>query len=119
MIEIDKSQAGSGHAGLVSLIALVGVIPTLTPPISLATTVSPAQPAVMPSSSGVSTVAMDLHVSATGFFTYRFPLPADTMSAQMTLTMDAEYRVQLCVDNVNWSTVLKQGTAVIDGSNPS
>jgi predicted alpha-1,6-mannanase (GH76 family) len=215
-----------------ALSALTGVIPTLTPLASLAATVSPAQPVVMPSAKGASPVAVDLRVSATGFlpmralasidapagwnvsprfatlpllprgnanpvagviplgiavpanatdghhtvtadvsaaglrfstaadvlvahaidfdtgtvdenpwlydaggsqsngvqnrfadgtahFTYRFPLPADTTSAHVTLTIDAEYLVQVSVDNVNWSTVLKEDEQVTDGSNKS
>lgn len=213
-----------------ALSALVGVIPTLTPLASLAATLSPAQPVVMPPAAGASSIAVDLRVSATGFlplhalasvdapagwnvsprfatlpllprgnanpvagiiplkisvptnatdghhtvtadvsgaglrfsteadvlvahaidfdtgtvdenpwlydadgsqsngaqnrfadgtahFTYRFPLPADTTSAQVTLTIDAEYLVQVSIDNVNWSTVLKENNPVTDGSN--
>ncbi|PXV54051.1 Glycosyl hydrolase family 76 [Dyella jiangningensis] len=210
--------------------ALIGDVPTLTPQESLAATMSPAQPVVMPSASGPTTIAIDLNASATGFFplqvrtsidahagwnvtpratmmrllphgnavpasdrlplqltvpsaatdghhmltanlaaaglsfttqadvliahsidfdtgtinetpwlfdpdgsqsngvqnrfadgsahfTYRFPLPADTSSAQVTLTIDNEFLVQVSNDNANWTTVLQQAQPLTDGSN--
>jgi predicted alpha-1,6-mannanase (GH76 family) len=50
-------------------------------------------------------------------FTYRFPLPADTTSAHVTLTIDAEFLVQASADNVHWTTVLQEAQPVTDGSN--
>jgi predicted alpha-1,6-mannanase (GH76 family) len=50
-------------------------------------------------------------------FTYRFPLPADTTSAHVTLTIDAEFLVQASPDNVHWTTVLQEAQPVTDGSN--
>lgn len=50
-------------------------------------------------------------------FTYRFPLPSDTTSAQVTLTIDAEFLVQVSPDNVHWTTVLEEQQPVTDGSN--
>ncbi len=210
--------------------ALIGDVPALTPQESLAATMSPAQPVVMPSASGPTTIAIDLNASATGFFplqvrtsidapagwnvipratmmrllphgnavpasdtlplqltvpsaatdghhmltanlaaaglsfttqadvliahsidfdtgtvnetpwlfdpdgsqsngvqnrfadgsahfTYRFPLPADTSSAQVTLTIDNEFLVQVSNDNANWTTVLQQTQPLTDGSN--
>ena len=53
----------------------------------------------------------------TAHFTYRFPLPADTTSAQVTLTIDNEFLVQVSNDNQNWTTVLQETQPVTDGSN--
>ncbi len=213
-----------------ALSALIGDVPAWTPRESLAATMSPAQPVVMPAASGVTTIPIDLGVSATGFFplqarasidapagwtaspqatllrlrphgnavpvngvvpleiavpgnaadghhqvvanvaaaglsfatqadvlvahkidfdtgivdenpwlfdpdgsqsngvqnrfadghahfTYRFPLPADTTSAQLTLTIDAEFVVQVSNDNANWTTMLKEDRPITDGSN--
>jgi predicted alpha-1,6-mannanase (GH76 family) len=213
-----------------ALSALIGDVPTRTPLESLAATMSPAQPVIMPAASGATTIAIDLGVSATGFFplqalasidapsgwsvspratlvrlqphgnatpvsdtvpltvtvpslatdghhmvtanlmaaglhfttqadvlvahkidfdtgtvdetpwlfdpdgsqsngvqnrfadgnahfTYRFPFPADTTSAQVTLTIDAEFLVQVSVDNVHWTTVLQENRPITDGSN--
>jgi predicted alpha-1,6-mannanase (GH76 family) len=213
-----------------ALSALIGDVPTLTPHESLAATMSPAQPVIMPSASGVTSIAIDLGISATGFlplqtlasidvpsgwsasprvttlrlqphgnaipvrgsiplkvtvpslatdghhmvtanvtgaglrfstqadvlvahkidfdtgtvdenpwlfdpdgsqsngvqnrfadgnahFTYRFPFPADTTSASVTLTIDAEFLVQVSTDNENWTTVLQETQPITDGSN--
>lgn len=53
----------------------------------------------------------------TAHFTYRFPLPSDTTSAQVTLTIDNEYLVQVSSDGQNWTTVLQESQPVTDGSN--
>lgn len=50
-------------------------------------------------------------------FTYRFPFPADTTAAQVTLTIDAEYLVQASSDNETWTTVLHETRPITDGSN--
>ena len=213
-----------------ALSALIGEVPVFTPLQSLAATMSPAQPVIMPAASGTSPIAIDLGVSATGWFplnanasiqapagfgvtpaasqlrlrphgiaypvsgtiplkvtvpamatdghhmvtatvmapglrfstqadvlvahaidfdtgtaneipwlfdadgsqsngvqnrfadgnahfTYRFPFPSDTTSAHVTLTIDAEYLVQVSSDNQNWTTVLKEDQPVTDGSN--
>ena len=50
-------------------------------------------------------------------FTYRFPFPADTTSARVTLTIDAEFLVQASSDNEHWTTVLQETQPVTDGSN--
>ncbi|HUB88297.1 MAG TPA: glycoside hydrolase family 76 protein, partial [Dyella sp.] len=213
-----------------ALSALIGDVPALTPWESLAATMSPAQPVVMPPASGSTAIAVDLGVSATGFFplqahaaidapagwsatppttqvrlqphglanpvsssipltvtvpssatdghymvtanvaaagmnfttqadvliahtidfdtgtvdetpwlfdpdgsqsngvqnrfadgnahfTYRFPFPADTTSAQVTLTIDNEFLVQVSTDNTNWTTVLQETQPITDGSN--
>jgi len=50
-------------------------------------------------------------------FTYRLPFPSDTTSAQVTLTIDAEFLVQVSSDNENWTTVLKEDRPITDGSN--
>jgi predicted alpha-1,6-mannanase (GH76 family) len=50
-------------------------------------------------------------------FTYRFPFPADTTSAHVTLTIDAEYLVQVSLDNAHWTTVLQEDRPITDGSN--
>jgi len=213
-----------------ALSALIGAVPAITPWESLAATLSPAQPVVMPTASGATSIGIALGVSATGFFplqtrvdtdaptgwnvspratvvrlqphgnaapvsatvplqltvpssaadghhgvsanvsaaglrfstqadvliahainfdtgtvdenpwlfdpdgsqsngvqnrfadgnahfTYRFPLPADTVSAQVTLTIDAEFLVQVSADNVHWTTVLQETRPITDGSN--
>lgn len=53
----------------------------------------------------------------TAHFTYRFPFPSDTTSAHVTLTIDAEYLVQVSNDNQHWTTVLQEMQPVTDGSN--
>ena len=50
-------------------------------------------------------------------FTYRFPFPSDTTSAQVTLTIDAEYVVQVSADAQHWITVLQETRRITDGSN--
>jgi predicted alpha-1,6-mannanase (GH76 family) len=213
-----------------ALSALIGDVPTLTPLASLAGTLSPAQPVVMPAASGITSVPLELGASATGYFpllaiasvdapagwsasprasllrlqprgnalpvsttqplkitvpaaatdghhlvtvnllaaglrfttqadvlvahtidfdtgtvnenpwlfdaggsqsngvqnrfadgnahfTYRFPFPADTTSAHVTLTIDAEFLVQTSTDNEHWTTVLQETQPVTDGSN--
>jgi predicted alpha-1,6-mannanase (GH76 family) len=213
-----------------ALSALIGDVPAFTPLASLAATMSPAQPVVMPSASGVTSIPIQLGTSATGFFpllalvsidapagwsatpraslvrlqphgdalpvshtvalsvsvpgsatdghhtitanlaapglrfttqadvlvahtidfdtgtvdenpwlfdaggsqsngvqnrfadgnahfTYRFPFPADTTSAQVTLTIDAEFLVQASTDNEHWTTVLQETRPITDGSN--
>ncbi len=213
-----------------ALSALIGNVPALTPWESLAATMSPAQPVIMPAASGATSINIDLGVSATGFFplqalattdapsgwklspratlvrvqphgnatpasnsvplkitvpssatdghhmitsdvaaaglhfstqadvliahtinfdtgtvdenpwlfdpdgsqsngvqnrfadgnahfTYRFPFPVDTTSAQVTLTIDAEFLVQVSNDNAHWTTVLQETQPVTDGSN--
>jgi predicted alpha-1,6-mannanase (GH76 family) len=213
-----------------ALSALIGDVPAFTPLASLAATMSPAQPVIMPAASGVTTLPIELGSSATGFFpllalasvdapsgwsatpraslvrlqphgnavpvtsttalkitvpgsatdghhtvtanlvaaglrfttqadvliahtinfdtgtvdenpwlfdaggsqsngvqnrfadgnahfTYRFPFPADTTTAHVTLTIDAEYEVQASSDNEHWTTVLQETQPVTDGSN--
>jgi predicted alpha-1,6-mannanase (GH76 family) len=213
-----------------ALSALVGAVPAWAPRESLAATMSPAQPVIMPAASGATPIAIDLGVSATGWlplntvasvqapagwsvtpaasqlrlyphgtanpvsatlplrvtvpslatdghhqvtadvmaaglhfstqadvlvahaidfdtgtveenpwlwdadhsqsngvqnrfadgsahFTYRFPFPSDTTSAQVTLTIDAEYVVQVSPDGQAWTTVLQESQRVTDGSN--
>jgi predicted alpha-1,6-mannanase (GH76 family) len=213
-----------------ALSALIGDVPSVTPMESLAATMSPAQPVIMPPASGAASIAIDLGVSATGFFplqaratidapsgwnasprttqvrlqphgnaapvsssaplaitvpstatdghhmvtadvtaaglhfttqadvlvahkidfdtgtvdenpwlfdpdgsqsngvqnrfadgtahfTYLFPFPADTTSAQVVLTIDNEFLVQVSVDNEHWTTVLQETQPVTDGSN--
>jgi predicted alpha-1,6-mannanase (GH76 family) len=213
-----------------ALSALIGNVPAFTPLASLAATMSPAQPVVMPAASGVTSIPIDLGSSATGFFpllalasvevpagwsaspraslvrlqphgnaipvsstvalkvsvpgtatdghhmitaklvapglsfttqadvlvahtidfdtgtvdenpwlfdaggsqsngvqnrfadgnahfTYRLPFPADTTSAHVTLTIDAEFLVQASSDNEHWTTVLQETQPVTDGSN--
>lgn len=213
-----------------ALSALIGHVPTPPPWESLAATMSPAQPVIMPSASGTTPIAIDLGISATGFvplqalasidapsgwsvspratlvrlqphgnatpvsntlplkitvpssatdghhlitanlmaaglrfntqadvlvahtidfdtgtadenpwlfdpdgsqsngvqnrfadgnahFTYRLPFPADTTSAQVTLTIDAEFLVQVSADNEHWTTVLQETRRITDGSN--
>lgn len=51
------------------------------------------------------------------YFVYRFPLPQDTTSAKVTLTIDAEYLVQAGSDGENWTTVLRESRPITDGSN--
>ena len=51
-----------------ALSALIGDVPVFTPLASLAATMSPAQPVIMPAASGVTSIPIDLGTSATGFF---------------------------------------------------
>ncbi|MEO8993029.1 MAG: glycoside hydrolase family 76 protein [Rhodanobacter sp.] len=51
-----------------ALSALIGDVPTWMPRESLAATMSPAQPVIMPAASGASPIPIKLRVSATGFF---------------------------------------------------
>ncbi|WP_424681257.1 glycoside hydrolase family 76 protein [Frateuria sp. YIM B11624] len=213
-----------------ALSALIGAVPTPMPRESLAATMSPAQPVIMPAASGATTIGIDLGLSATGWlplhtlasaqapagwsvtpavgdlwlyphgiaspvsgtlplqvtvpsmatdghhriiadvtaaglhfttqadvlvahaidfdtgttdenpwlwnadhsqsngvqnrfadgnahFTYRFPFPSDTTSAHATLTIDAEFVVQVSPDGQTWTTVLQEDQRVTDGSN--
>ncbi|GAB3913803.1 hypothetical protein GCM10011575_19340 [Microlunatus endophyticus] len=50
-------------------------------------------------------------------FTYLFPFPSDAVSATVTLTIDAEFLVQVSSDNQSWTTVLQEDQPVTDGSN--
>jgi predicted alpha-1,6-mannanase (GH76 family) len=50
-----------------ALSALIGAVPARAPQASLAATLSPAQPVIMPAASGVTPIAIDLGVSATGW----------------------------------------------------
>ena len=50
-------------------------------------------------------------------FTYRLPFPADTTAANVTLTIDAEFLVQVSNDNQHWTTVLQETRRITDGSN--
>jgi len=50
-------------------------------------------------------------------FTYLFPFPSDAVSATVTLTIDAEFLVQVSSDNQNWTTVLQEDQPITDGSN--
>ena len=50
-------------------------------------------------------------------FAYRFPLPADTISATVTLSIDNEFLVQASPDGHTWTTVLIEDRRITDGSN--
>lgn len=50
-------------------------------------------------------------------FTYRFPLPSDTRSAAVVLTVDNEYAVDLSHDGVTWTSAARESQRVTDGSN--
>jgi predicted alpha-1,6-mannanase (GH76 family) len=51
-----------------ALSALIGEVPAWMPRESLAATMSPAQPVIMPAASGASSIVIDLAASATGWF---------------------------------------------------
>jgi predicted alpha-1,2-mannosidase len=51
------------------------------------------------------------------YFVYRFPLPADTASGTVTLSIDNEFLVQASSDGQNWTTVLQETQQIRDGSN--
>ena len=51
------------------------------------------------------------------YFVYRFPLPSDTTSAQVTLSIDNEFLVQISPDGKQWTTVLTESQQIHDGSN--
>jgi predicted alpha-1,2-mannosidase len=51
------------------------------------------------------------------YFVYRFPLPADTTNASVTLSIDEEFVVQVSSDGQNWTTVLQETRQITDGSN--
>jgi hypothetical protein len=51
------------------------------------------------------------------YFIYRFPLPADTTSGTVTLSIDNEFLVQASSDGQHWTTVLTESQQVRDGSN--
>ncbi|MBO0810873.1 MAG: DUF4185 domain-containing protein [Microlunatus sp.] len=53
----------------------------------------------------------------TAHFTYRFGFPSGTTSAQVTLTIDNEYSVEVSPDNQNWTSVLKVDQPITNGSN--
>jgi predicted alpha-1,6-mannanase (GH76 family) len=51
------------------------------------------------------------------YFVYKFPFPADTTSAQVVLTIDNEYVVEVSPDAEQWTTVLREERRITDGSN--
>ncbi|MFC7374831.1 MULTISPECIES: glycoside hydrolase family 76 protein [unclassified Brachybacterium] len=51
------------------------------------------------------------------YFIYRFPLPASTTSAQLTLTISNQYLVDLGPDGESWSRVLTEDEQIRDASN--
>ncbi|MGW0231434.1 glycoside hydrolase family 76 protein [Actinopolymorpha singaporensis] len=51
------------------------------------------------------------------YFVYRFPFPADTVTARATVTIDNEYVVEASSDGEHWTTVAKEAQRVTDGSN--
>jgi len=51
------------------------------------------------------------------YFVYRFPFPSDTTSAQVVLTIDNEYVVEVSPDAEQWTTVLREERRITDGSN--
>ena len=51
------------------------------------------------------------------YFIYRFPLPSDTTSAHVTLTIDNEFLVQVSPDAKQWTTVLTEDQQDHDGQN--
>ncbi len=51
------------------------------------------------------------------YFIYRFPLPSDTTSAHVTLTIDNEFLVQVSPDAKQWTTVLTEDQQYHDGQN--
>ena len=53
----------------------------------------------------------------TSHFVYRFPFPAETTSAQATLTIDNQYVVDVGPDGASWTTVLTEDEPIRDSSN--
>lgn len=51
------------------------------------------------------------------YFIYGFPFPSDTTSAQVTLTIDNEFLVQVSPDAKTWTTVLTETDQDHDGQN--
>lgn len=51
------------------------------------------------------------------YFVYKFPFPADTISAQVVLTIDNQYVVEVSPDAEHWTTVLREDRRITDGSN--
>jgi hypothetical protein len=51
------------------------------------------------------------------YFVYRFPLPADTTTGTVTLSIDNEFLVQASSDGQTWTTVLQETQQIRDGSN--
>ncbi len=51
------------------------------------------------------------------YFVYRFPLPADTTTGTVTLSIDNEFLVQASSDGQHWTTVLTESQEIHDGSN--
>ncbi|MGW5360941.1 glycoside hydrolase family 76 protein [Actinopolymorpha pittospori] len=51
------------------------------------------------------------------YFVYKFPFPAETVTARSTITIDNEYVVEASPDGEHWTTILKEDQRVTDGSN--
>jgi hypothetical protein len=77
-----------------ALSALVGDVPALPPLESLAATMSPAQPVIMPPASGATSIAIDLGVSATGFFPLQALALIDTPSGWNASPRVSQVRLQ-------------------------
>ena len=77
-----------------ALSVLIGDVPVLTPLASLAATMSPAQPVIMPAASGVTTIPINLGTSATGFFPLLALASIDTPSGWSALPRASLVRLQ-------------------------
>ena len=53
----------------------------------------------------------------TGSFTYRFPFPPSTASAQITLTLSNQFVVEVSADGEAWTEVLRETEPLRDASN--
>jgi len=77
-----------------ALSVLIGDVPKVTPWESLAATMSPAQPVIMPPASGDTSIAVDLGVSATGFFPLQARASIDAPSGWTATPQTTHVRLQ-------------------------
>ncbi|MGP5260371.1 glycoside hydrolase family 76 protein [Brachybacterium paraconglomeratum] len=57
------------------------------------------------------------YADGTGSFTYRFPFPPSTASAQITLTLSNQFVVEVSADGEEWDEVLRETEPLRDASN--
>jgi predicted alpha-1,6-mannanase (GH76 family) len=57
------------------------------------------------------------YADGTGSFTYRFPFPPRTTSAQLTLTLSNQFVVEVSADGEDWTEVLRETEPLRDASN--
>lgn len=88
-------------------------------PIDFSTGTDDEAPWLFDADGSKSTGVANRFADGDAHFTYLFPFPAETSRAEVTLTIDNEYSVEVSPDNANWTTALEVDDHVHDASNLS